>query len=225
MTGSDFRGIPTDAVEFYRELRADNTKVWWTANKQRYDGHVREPLTHLVDLLADEFGEASLFRPYRDVRFSPDKTPYKDHQGALAMTDRGVGYYVQLSADGLMTGGGFNAAGPDQTQRMRAAIDDDLVGGQLQRICDALVEAGFVIDGEQLKTKPRGVSDDHPRLALMRHKSMIVLRRYGIPSWLDTPAVVDHVRQDWRTIRPLVEWLSTHVGPTTVDRGPRPGRG
>ena len=53
MTGSDFRGIPTDAVEFYRELRADNTKVWWAANKQRYDGHVREPLTHLVDLLAE----------------------------------------------------------------------------------------------------------------------------------------------------------------------------
>ena len=59
----------------------------------------------------------------------------------------------------------------------------------------------------------------------MRHKSMVVPRRYGIPSWLDTPAVVDHVRQDWRTIRPLVEWLSIHVGPTTVDRGPRPGRG
>ena len=75
-------GIPADAVAFYAELEANNTKDWWTANKERYERSVREPFAALTDALADEFGEARIFRPYRDVRFSADKTPYKTNAAA-----------------------------------------------------------------------------------------------------------------------------------------------
>ena len=81
---SSSAGIPADAVAFYAELEANNTKDWWTANKERYEQSVREPIAALTDALADEFGEARIFRPYRDVRFSADKTPYKTEQGAIA---------------------------------------------------------------------------------------------------------------------------------------------
>ena len=106
-------GIPIDAIDFYEDLGADNSRTWWQANKDRYAASVRTPLTSLLEELADEFGTPHLFRPHRDVRFSPDKRPYKDHQGALCLTAPGMGYYVQLSADGLRIGGGvaFNSGG------------------------------------------------------------------------------------------------------------------
>ena len=78
-----FTGIPAEAFEFYDRLAVDNTRTWWQANRGDYERFVREPLTHLVDELADEFGTPKLFRPYRDARFSKDKTPIKDHQGAV----------------------------------------------------------------------------------------------------------------------------------------------
>ncbi len=180
---------------------------------------MREPMERLVDALADEFGEARLYRPHRDVRFSADKSPYKDHQGALAGPVPGVAFYVQVSADGLLTGGGFYPTGPDQTPRYRAAVDAPASGGRLQEVVDGLVGSGFELGGETVATRPRGVPADHPRLELMRHKHLLAGRQHGSPPWLPTPEVVDRVRADWRAVRPLVEWLTEHVGASEVPRG------
>ncbi|QIM22329.1 DUF2461 domain-containing protein [Phycicoccus sp. HDW14] len=212
-------GIPVDALDFYDDLAAENTRTWWQANRARWEESVREPMEWLVEALTDEFGAARLYRPHRDVRFSADKSPYKDHQGALAATVPGVGFYVQVSAEGLMTGGGFYPSGPDQTPRYRAAVDAPASGGALQAVVDRLVASGFEIGGEQVATRPRGVAADHPRLDLMRHKHLIAARRHGSPPWLDTPEVLERVRADWRAVRPLVDWLTEHVGATQVPRG------
>lgn len=211
-------GIPVDALDFYDELRAENTRTWWQANRKRYADSVRGPLEALLDALEAEFGPATLYRANRDVRFSADKSPYKDHQGALAATVPGMGFYVQVDADGLMTGGGFYPTGPDQLPRLRAAIDTPRSGQQLQRIVDELAAAGFALGGDRVATRPRGVPADHPRLELMRFKHLIASCEHGAPPWLSTPEVVEHVRADWRTVRPLVDWLSEHVGATTVPR-------
>jgi uncharacterized protein (TIGR02453 family) len=213
------QGIPTDAVAFFDELGRENTKAWWQANKSRWQASVRDPMERLLDALEDEFGAAHLFRPYRDVRFSADKSPYKDHQGALVGTAAGMGWYVQVNADGLMTGGGYYPTGRDQLSRLRAAIDAPASGTELQDIVAALAASGFEPHGEQVATRPRGVPADHPRLELMRYKSIVVTREHGDPAWMATPEVVDRVREDWRTIRPFVEWLVEHVG-----RSEEPGR-
>lgn len=211
-------GIPADALDFYDELRAENTRAWWRANTARYGASVREPFEGLLDALEDEFGPARLYRAHRDVRFSADKSPYKDHQGALATTVPGMGFYVQVNADGLMTGGGFYPTGTDQLPRLRAAIDAPRPGQELQRVVHDLVAAGFELGGDQVATRPRGVPADHPRLELMRHKNLIAKREHGAPAWLSTPEVVDHVRADWRAVRPLVAWLTEHVGASTQPR-------
>jgi len=104
-----FRGIPTGAFEFYDGLSANNTKAWWTEHKSQYDTLVKEPLEALLAELEGEFGTASMFRPYRDVRFSKDKSPYKDHQGGFVGAEDGMGWYVQVSAHGLMVAGGRRA--------------------------------------------------------------------------------------------------------------------
>jgi uncharacterized protein (TIGR02453 family) len=211
-------GIPDDALDFFDELRAQNTRAWWQANTARYAASVREPFEGLLDALEDEFGPARLYRPQRDVRFSKDKSPYKDHQGALAATVPGTGYYVQVNPDGLMTGGGFYPTGPDQLPRLRAAIDAPRSGQELQGVVDDLTSARFELGGDQLATRPRGVPPDHPRLALMRFKNLVAMREHGAPPWLSTPDVVEHVRADWRSVRPLVDWLTEHVGATTAPR-------
>ena len=80
--GMTFSGWPEEALDFYEGLEADNSKSYWTSHKAVYEQAVLRPMTELVEQLAAEFGEPKIFRPYRDIRFSADKSPYKTHIGA-----------------------------------------------------------------------------------------------------------------------------------------------
>ena len=207
-----FEGIPLDAVDFYEDLERENSREWWAANRERYDVAVRAPMAALGAALEGEFGATKLFRPNRDVRFSHDKSPYKTHQDLVVSTASRMGWYVQVSAEGLMTAAGWYAATPGQLARYRAAVDDEDSGDELQRLIDRLRHAGFGVSGDRLKTRPRGVDADHPRLDLLRYRTLTAERRYGEPGWLPTPETLDHVAGDWRKFRPLMEWLGRHVG-------------
>jgi len=218
---SPFQGIPLAAVEFFAELELNNTREWWAAHRDVHDVAVKAPMAALAAELEEEFGPIKVYRPNRDVRFSADKAPYKDHQGLVADTGTAMGWYAQLSSRGLMTAGGWYAGAPDQIERYRLAVDDDRAGPALQAVVKRLEDDDFVVGGEQLKTRPRGVSPDHPRLDLLRHKSLTAAREYGVPDWLESAEVLERIRQDWRELGPLMTWLSGNVGDTTMtDRGP-----
>ena len=208
---SGFAGFPLWGVSFYQELEVTNSKEFWAEHKARWERDVREPMLALADALEDEFGPARLFRPNRDIRFSHDKSPYKTHQGAFVRVATDVGYYVQLSGDGLAVGGGFRTHSPAETARYRTAVDGALTGARLEQVAAGLLSAGFTLEGDALKTRPKGFAADHPRLELLRRKEMMALRRIGTPAWLVTPEAVDHVRDSWRQVRPLVDWMTEHV--------------
>ncbi|MFB4304191.1 DUF2461 domain-containing protein [Actinomadura sp. NTSP31] len=208
-----FTGFTGEAFAFYEGLLADNSKSYWTANRRSYEEHVREPMSGLCAELEEEFGAVKLFRPYRDVRFSKDKTPYKTHQGGHS-----GGYYVQIDADGLMVAGGMYAPTPEQLRSYRAAVDADSSGKELQAIVDGLRAAGLEIAGDRLKTRPRGTPEDHPRLDLLRHRSLYAHEGWPVDSWMSTQEVVPRVRTAWRRLRPLVEWGDEHVGPPDFTR-------
>lgn len=209
---SRFIGFPLAGLDFYEDLEADNSKAFWTAHKHIYDSAVREPMTALVAELEKDFGPAKIFRPYRDVRFSKDKTPYKNHQGAVAHVAPGAGWYVQIGAPGLFVAGGLYSASPEQLSRLRSTIDDEVRGPELEGILAALTAAGYTVGGDRLKTRPKGYPPDHPRIDLLRHKSLVVSREFGAPSWLETPRAAKHIRGSWETMRPIVEWLAAVVG-------------
>ncbi|NRQ33297.1 DUF2461 domain-containing protein [Nonomuraea sp. NN258] len=206
-----FTGFPDEAFVFYEGLEADNSKTYFTRHKHLYEEAVRAPMLALTDELAGEFGPAQLFRPYRDVRFSKDKSPYKTHQGAFADVQPAIGCYVEVSASGLFVAGGFYSQASDQLARYREAVDEDLTGKPLAAVVAGLEAAGYTIGGERLKTRPRGFDADHPRIELLRHRHLYAGRRYEPEPWVHTPEVLDRVRADWRAFRPLIDWVSAHV--------------
>jgi uncharacterized protein (TIGR02453 family) len=208
-----FSGFPHGALDFYAGLEADNSKAYWTEHKQQWEHDVRGPMLALVDALEDEFGEAKLFRPNRDIRFSADKSPYKTHLGAFAATHPGCGYYVEISATGLRAGGGFHAHSPSQTASLRRAVDDDGAGPELETLLEGLRHKDFEVHGEEVRTTPRGYAADHPRIETLRHKELMLVRDFGSPRWLETTQALDEVRGAWQALRPLNEWFSEHVGP------------
>ncbi|SNT03345.1 TIGR02453 family protein [Geodermatophilus saharensis] len=214
-----FAGFPDEGLVFYEGLEADNSKTYWTRSKGVYDSCVRAPMQALVDALAPEFGAAKLFRPYRDVRFSNDKTPYKTHQGAVVVPEgRGAGaWYVQISAEGLRVAGGAWRLESDQVERFRRAVADDVQGPRLRDEVHRLAAAGWEIDGDRLTRAPKGYEVDDDRADLLRHRSLHAGRLFEYAEWLHGPAALDRVRDAWRDLVSLNAWFADNVGATTKE--------
>lgn len=209
---SEFAGFPIAGPDFYEDLEADNSRTFWLANKHVYEASVKQPMTALIADLEPGFGAAKIFRPYRDVRFAKDKSPYKTHQGAVVHTAPGVGWYVQIGAPGLFVAGGLYAATPDQLARLRGTLDDEVRGAEFAKIVADLEQGGYTLGGDKLKTRPKGYPIDHPRIELLRHKSLVLSRMFGTPDWLTTPRAATEIRGSWETLRPVVEWFGAVVG-------------
>ena len=215
MSPMAFQGWPIEAVEFYEGLEADNSKVYWQDNKAVYDRHVKAPMEELLAELGEEFGTGKIFRPYRDVRFSADKTPYKTNCAATI----GSGY-VSFTAEGLSVGGGLYMPDPKALARYREAVDKQKSGAELATIVAALHKAGYqTMAHEVLKTAPRGVPKDHPRIDLLRRTSLSLGARIKAGRGIGRDAALEFVAGTWRAARPVTSWLDDNVGRSTM-----PGR-
>lgn len=210
---STFDGIPATAAGFYAELEQNNNREWWRANAAVYQESVKGPLQALLAELEPRFGPGRIFRPSRDIRFAQDKSPYKTAQGAFASYQEGVGYYLQISADGLLVGGGYHSHSPAHLVRYRNSVDAGSTGEQLQHIVEAIAAAGFTIEGEKLKTAPRGFPKDHPRAELLKHKSLSASIPLGQPDWLGSREAAGQIARLWEQLRPLVDWVGRHAAP------------
>lgn len=211
-----FSGIPADALAFYTELEADNTKTFWEANKPRFQTVVREPVQALCAELAD-YGDFHLFRPHNDLRFSKNKPPYKTHQGAYTEGEGGAGYYLQISSEGLMCGTGYYSLAKDQLERFRVAVADDDTGEELAEIVAGLARRFAIGAISELKTAPRGHPKDHPRIELLRRKGLLMSKDYAAPKWLQTRRTVSRIRDVWDAGAEMNAWLDTHVGPSQLE--------
>ena len=208
-----FAGFPPAALAFYEGLAADNSKVYWQANKAVYDDAVKGPMQQLLLDLA-EFGPFHIFRPYNDVRFAKGRPPYKEQIGAVGESQGGAIFYVAFSATGIIAGSGYYHMASDQLERFREAVDDDHRGAEVEAICARLEKKGFRIGAiDELKTAPRGYAPDHPRIELLRHKGLITWREWPAGAWLGTAKAKDRVVEFLRTSAPLHAWLDAHVGP------------
>ena len=212
-----FHGWPDAAFDFYARLELDNSKTFWQANRAVYDDAVRAPFDALSDLVEAEYGRLRLFRPYRDVRFSKDKSPYKTAAGAVTEGADGAIYYVQVSAAGLFVGCGYYHMASDQLTRWRVAVDDDASGAEVVEHVAALRKRRLEIGAmESLKTAPRGFPRDHPRVELLRMKGLTAGRSFPVAKWMHTAGAAQRIVAVWTECDPMNQWLARHVGPSTL---------
>ncbi|GAA3800034.1 DUF2461 domain-containing protein [Cellulomonas soli] len=208
----EFTGFGADALDFFDELTAHNDRAWWNAHKDRYLSSIADPMAALARTLEPEFGHAHVFRPQRDVRFSADKSPYKNHAALTCGTgsERAGGgtLYFHLDADGPMVGGGWWRPDAAHLRAFRAAIDDPGTAADLQTLLDGLAGHGVTLmDGDPVATAPRGWSRDHPQIELLRRRNLAVHRVHEPAPWLFTAELADVVAQDWRQVQRFVAWL------------------
>ena len=203
-----FRGWRPAALEFFEGLEADNSKSYWQANKQVYEMEVLAPMQELLAELEPEWGDGRIFRPYRDIRFSADKSPYKTNIAAMI----GPGY-VHLNADALGAGVGMYHMATDQLERFRTAVADDRTGRKLESIVADVKSAGMDVSAhETLKTAPKGYPKDHPRVDLLKHKGLITWREWPVGAWLATKKAKDRIVEFLERSKPLQAWLEKNVG-------------
>lgn len=206
-----FRGFPPEAIEFLRELEANNDRDWFKANRARYDEHVVGPATALAEDLSD-LGRPKLFRPWNDTRFHA-APPIKEHVGLAIGYEGAGGYYVELSLDGLFVAAGLHNPESDQVDRMRRAIDGARTAAALKRAIGRAEAAGLELDEPDLVRGPRGYPADHPRMDLLRRRRLVVTQRHPLRRWVEKPAAGARVREQLEAATPLVRWLRSHVGP------------
>ncbi|MGB8214492.1 MAG: DUF2461 domain-containing protein [Anaerolineales bacterium] len=207
-------------VHFLDELSQHNSKAWFDMNRAAYQA-ARVPFEGFIDFLIDEFRIADnlqglsakecIFRLNRDLRFSRDKTPYKTNLGAVigpgGRKSTWQGYYVSIEPhDRSMIAGGLYMPSPEQLGRFRQAVSQHPAA--LKRIIGepAFVEQYGKIEGERLKTAPKGYDQDHPEIELLRLKQITVLHP------LEDQAVLaedfaEKVIRACRAMRPFLDYL------------------
>jgi uncharacterized protein (TIGR02453 family) len=203
-----FRGWKAEALEFFDGLEEENTKAYWQRNKDTYETDVRAPMQELLTELEPRWGEGRIFRPYRDVRFSKDKSPYKTSIAATI----GDGY-VSLSTSGLGAGAGMWEMAPDQLDRYRAAVDNDRSGKKLESIAVAIRKGGAELESHgKLKSAPQGYPKDHPRIELLRYKGVAAWQEWPAAAWLGTARAKERIERFFELSKPLTNWLRQNVG-------------
>ena len=203
---------PPEALEFLRDLEANNDRAWFKANRARYDDHLVAPGRALAESLG-HLGQPKFFRPYNDARFH-HRPPLKEQLGIAIGYGGGGGYYVELSLDGLLVGAGLHHPAPDQLERFRAAIDDGRHAAAFERAVATASEAGMQLVEPELKRAPRGYPLDHPRLHRLRLKNLTLFARHPLEPWLHDESCRERVRAQLDAARPFVAWLAKHVGPS-----------
>jgi uncharacterized protein (TIGR02453 family) len=211
----EFRGFGPGVFEWFEGLEEDNSREYFAAHKATYDEEVRGGLTAMLEALADVFGgDVKMFRQFRDLRFSRDKSPYKTTTYGLIydVPGMGSGLYAQLSARGLYAGTGYYRMSRDQLDRYRKAVDAEGPGERLVEEVERAQAAGLSVEGEGVRTAPRGYRKDHPRIDLLRKTSVIVGRSWDGAKGISREAALSGVAECWRSTQPLVGWFDEHVG-------------
>jgi uncharacterized protein (TIGR02453 family) len=213
-----FRGFPPGALDFLRELEANNERDWFKANRRRYDELLVAPARALgEELEAAGFGRSHLFRPWNDTRFHPGP-PIKEQLGLAVGYEGAGGFYVELSLDGLFVAAGLHNPAPDQVERMRRLVADGRSAAPLAKAIAGAEAAGLRLNPPDLVRAPRGYPADHPRIDLLRRRALTVSRRHRLAAWIHRPAAGRRIRAELDAAVPLVRWMRERVGPTERPR-------
>jgi uncharacterized protein (TIGR02453 family) len=210
--GPGFLGFGPSALRWFEGLEANNEKAWFDANRPLFEAEVKRPLLALLDEFASRRGGAvKVYRQNRDVRFSKDKRPYKTNTYGLVSIEGRLPFYATINAGGFACGSGFYDPSKERLSALRSAIADDATGPEFEEALASAAAAGVVRSGDAVATAPRGFARDHPRIDLLRHKSLLLLRGLSPAKTLDGRAPFDFALETWEALAPARDWLETHA--------------
>lgn len=217
-------------LAFLRALKRNNDREWFKARKAEYEAHVRAPMVALLGHLADDFQsfapelvadpKVSLFRIYRDTRFSADKTPLKTNAAAhfpdRRLRKAGAGLYLEVAPKWVWIGGGIYMPETHELVAIRAHIDRQ--HRKLRKIVESrsFVAATGKLHGEQLTRVPRGYPGDHPAADYLRFRQFLAGREYP-PEFAYEGRFYPEVLKIFRQVAPLVRFLNAPLLDRRVD--------
>ena len=227
MTSNPFTGFSVESLQFFTDLKSNNNKSWFVAHKPDYEKYVLAPARDFVialgerlwdlspDVVADPRVNKSIFRIYRDVRFSKDKTPYKTHLALWFPTGLGggkfenPGYYFHLEPGNIMVGVGIHGFSKPLLKAYREAVVDPELGPKLAEITAGVLKKGYGIGSKTYKRVPRGFDPDHEYADLLRYSGLTSGTDLGIPAELHSPELVNFCFDRYKDMAPVVHWLQT----------------
>lgn len=240
MSTRDFSGFPDDALRFLRALRRNNRREWFTARRERFETSLSQPIRALIEEMDSHFatfapeivGDArtSVFRIHRDVRFSPDKSPYKTavacwffHRDAGRGVGKrnphgGAGFYFHIEPDASLLAAGLWMPPGDALLGVRQALVAD--HASFARIVESPARArrfGSLSDEAMLRRVPRGFGAGHPAAKWLRHRSFTMSRTLS-PDEVLSPRLPATLARDYRALLPLVRWLNSAIGFPPAER-------
>jgi uncharacterized protein (TIGR02453 family) len=232
MTATTFNGFPAETINFLAAIRSNNNRPWFIEHKPDYESYIMRPARAFVsemgkrlhalspDVVADPRVNKSIFRIYRDVRFSQDKTPYKTHLALLFWVGEGAklenpGYYFHLDAENLMLGGGIYQFSKPVLKAYRQAVVDPVLGPTLAKLISVLKDKDYDVGYQTYKRVPRGYSPDHKYADLLRYSGFTMGKDLGLPTALHTPALMDTCFEIYRDAKPMIDWLQLVKGTTS----------
>jgi len=224
-----FTGFPSELIGFYEELVANNNRDWFNANKQRYKDVVVYPMCDFIEAMAPRLeaiapmyiadprpSGGSMFRIYRDVRFSRDPKPYKEHAACQFRHQAGKdahapGFYVHIALDGLRFGGGVWLPPAPYLAKIRAAIDEQGAKWNALKQDPEFAATFPEIYGDGLKTAPKGYSVEHPNIVDLRRKTFFVMKPVDDIRAITKPGFIDDVEETFQRATPFMRFLTNAV--------------
>jgi uncharacterized protein (TIGR02453 family) len=221
---STFDGFPKETIRFLSTLKKNNDKKWFDAHREDYEQSFLEPAKKFVEAIAPRLRKidrsiqaepkvnGSIMRINRDVRFSKDKSPYKDHldlwfwSGEKKGWDKS-GFFFRLTPNRLMLGAGMHGFEPPALDRYRKAVLDKKRGDALVKAVESVRRGGYEVGGETYKKPPKGTPPDHPRTDLLKHSGLYAGWDDKHPSALHKASFVDFVAKHFAATAPIHDWL------------------
>ena len=214
--------ISKENLDFLKKLKNNNNRDWFNAYKDEYLKQYQNTIDFADTLLIEmgkhdkietKSGKKSLFRIYRDVRFSKDKSPYKTHwAGGFKRAGKELrgGYYFHIESENTMLGGGFWSPNNEDLQRIREDIASN--DQPLRKILNAksFKETFGTLHGEQLKTCPKGFDKENPAIDLLRYKQFIISTKFSDKDVL-SPGFAKKVSDTFKKMRPFFDYMSESV--------------
>jgi len=211
--------IPQSSLDFLTQLKENNNKPWFEANKPNYliqlnhietfAGALLDELSQ-TDVLETASGKKSVYRIYRDIRFSKDKTPFKTFWGGSftrAGKERRGGYYFHLEKGNSFFAGGFWGPNAADLKRIRSEFAQDAKPFQKILNAQSFTQTFGTLQGEQLKTSPKGFDINHEAIDLLRYKQFLIIKRFTDDEVL-SPLFLEQSLETCKNMRPFFDYMS-----------------